>query len=68
MTIEAAAWHLAQVNIALPVEPLDSDRLRDFVDRGPGPVAFTFRRPYAPPGPAVRESDADCDLVLMADL
>ena len=25
------AWHLAQLNIALPVEPLDSARLADFV-------------------------------------
>jgi hypothetical protein len=25
-------WHLAQVNIALPLAPLDSEQLRDFVD------------------------------------
>ena len=27
-----AAYHLAQVNIALPLEPLDSERLRGFVE------------------------------------
>jgi hypothetical protein len=26
-----SAWHVAQLNIALPAEPLDSDRLADFV-------------------------------------
>jgi hypothetical protein len=29
----ASDWHLAQLNIALPIEPLDSDRLADFVSR-----------------------------------
>lgn len=28
----ARGWHLAQVNIGLPLEPLDSALLRDFVD------------------------------------
>ena len=29
--MSASEWHLAQVNIALPVEPLDSPALADFV-------------------------------------
>ena len=28
-----AGWHMAQVNIALPLEPLTSTRLADFVQQ-----------------------------------
>ena len=57
------AWHLAQLNVARLLEPLDSPTLADVVanlahlnaiaDRSPGFVwrlqgAFTFREPYAP--------------------
>ena len=50
------AYHVAQVNVSLPVEPLDAPQAD-----GPIPYAFTFRAPFpSPDGISAADDDWFC--------